>query len=544
MKRHSFFVILCLILVIYLGIKTLSDDGWGGWLEGIGDAATLLSSKHWSEDGFIYSKFLFLPMGYSKTVKYFDEPEMRQHARGTVTGGMIGRRLYYTHYPSGYLIPYALLMKAGFVERHWFRLLALFFSFGSLILMYWFFNLIATRSVAFFAAFYYGISTMFLDFADSLANQPVDDLFRFSILVLSVLAVKSIDNLKKYEIYNVFIWFLYFALASSSYDSTFFIFVWLVGLDLITVRKFLWKKWLIFTLAPVAAFGLQIIQNWWYLRSWKDVFLDISGTSSARVQTSNILSHIKQVFFTFNLASGLKTVTITLMVIILLTLLYIFRGKISQLYKNYINDSFKLSLFQIMIILFLAGALYPFVLAGTGGFSYQGRQVMPFLALLIGVSTVLAIRLFKIKEKTRIFPQIILIFTLIFLWGWQIYRTTQYIYAWPNNKPDARIIEIGDYLESSRTGDSVVFYLGDRLPLTLLTEYYLNMPFLFFKDESSLVRDFLWLKEHSEYSFDTFIISDRKGISDNLHKLLLKESVNETVRIKFIAGEYLFKLSF
>lgn len=544
MKRHLFFVILCLILAIYLGIKTLPDDGWGGWLEGIGDAATLLSSKHWSEDGFIYSKFLFLPMGYSNTVKYFDEPEMRQHARGTVTGGMIGRRLYYTHYPSGYLIPYALLMKAGFIERYWFRLLALFFSFGALILMYWFFNLISTRSVAFFATLYYGISTMFLDFADSLANQPVDDLFRFSILVLSVLAVKSIDNLKKYRIYNIFIWFLYFALASSSYDSTLFIFVWLVGFDLITIRKFLWRKWLIFSLAPVSAFGLQIIQNWWYLGSWKDVFLDISGTSSARVQTSNILSHIKQVFFTFNLASGLKTWIITLMVIILLVLLYIFRGKVTQLYKNYINDSFKLSLFQIMIILFLAGALYPFVLVGTGGFPYQGRQAMPFMALLIGVSTVLAIRLFKIKEKTRIFPKIILIFTLIFLWGWQIYRTTQYIYAWPNNKPDARIIELGSYLESSRTGDSVVFYLGDRLPLTLLTEYYLNMPFLFFKDESSLVRDFFWLKEHSEYSFDAFIISDRKGISDNLYRSLLKESVNETARTKFIAGEYLFKLSF
>ena len=191
-KQHIAFIILCLILFAYLGAKTLPENGWSGW--GIFSAQTLLSSKHWVNDGFIKSKLLFIPIGYSKIVQYLDQPEMRQHARGTTTGGLIGNRLYYTHYPSGYLIPYALLMKLGFQQRYWFRLLALIFSFSALILLYVFFNLITKNSlVSFFAISYYALSTMFLDYADSLANQPIDDLLRAAIFVVSMLAIRAVS---------------------------------------------------------------------------------------------------------------------------------------------------------------------------------------------------------------------------------------------------------------------------------------------------------------------------------------------------------------
>ena len=164
--------------------KIFFESGWSSWYDGIGDAQTILSSKHWANDGFL-QQVLAIPIGYSKTVRYLDDPQMRQHAHGTVTGGLIGQRLYYTHYPSGYSLPYAIFMKLGIWQRHWFRLFALTLSLGSIILMYLFINLISNKKMAFFGSIYYGISTMFLGYADSLANQPVDDLLRFAILSLS-----------------------------------------------------------------------------------------------------------------------------------------------------------------------------------------------------------------------------------------------------------------------------------------------------------------------------------------------------------------------
>src|SRR3989344_8700687 len=91
-KAHLAFIILATTLATYIGIKSFSEKGWSSWYDGIGDAQTILSSKHWANDGFFYSKFLAIPIGYSKTVRYLDEPQMRHHARGTVTGGLIGDR--------------------------------------------------------------------------------------------------------------------------------------------------------------------------------------------------------------------------------------------------------------------------------------------------------------------------------------------------------------------------------------------------------------------------------------------------------------------
>ncbi len=252
LKTHIWFVVLLLILAVYSGLKTLPEDGWDGWGDA-GSAGTMMTMKQWATDGMFYHKFLFIPMGYSKIIRYLDEPKISHLARGTVVGGLVGQWTHYNHYPSGYLIPSGILAKLGFESRHWFRLLALLFSLAGLVLFYAFFCRISNKIIAFLAVLYYGGSIAFLDFASDLANHPIDDFFRFLILFLSVLAVRAVDNIKKYKIYNIFLWLCYFLLAISSYDSTFFIFVWLVGLDIITFRKFLWKKCLLFASAPVAS---------------------------------------------------------------------------------------------------------------------------------------------------------------------------------------------------------------------------------------------------------------------------------------------------
>ena len=93
--KHWLFIFLIIILIIYFGAKAINENGWDGWR--VGSAQTLLSDKHWVNDGLLKNYLLFLPQGYSKTVRYFDDLELRQHARGIATGGLIGKRLYYTH---------------------------------------------------------------------------------------------------------------------------------------------------------------------------------------------------------------------------------------------------------------------------------------------------------------------------------------------------------------------------------------------------------------------------------------------------------------
>ena len=159
--KHSVIIILIFIIGAYLVIKAAPENSWDGW--GFGSAQTLLSARQWAKKGILKNYFLSIPQGYSKTVRYFDDQELRQHANGLATGGLIGKRLYYTHYPSGYVLPIALLMKLGVEQRFWFRFLEIFFSLVSLVILYWIFFMISNRFIAFLGVLYYGISILFLN---------------------------------------------------------------------------------------------------------------------------------------------------------------------------------------------------------------------------------------------------------------------------------------------------------------------------------------------------------------------------------------------
>ncbi len=126
-KRNIPILIIILIVSSYLGIKALDKTGWDGW--GFGSAPVLMTVRYWNRDGWIKHYLLYIPQGYSKTAaKYLDEPELRHL---TPAG-----RFYYTHYPPGFIFPFALLGELGFEQRFWFRWLAILISLGGLILFY------------------------------------------------------------------------------------------------------------------------------------------------------------------------------------------------------------------------------------------------------------------------------------------------------------------------------------------------------------------------------------------------------------------------
>lgn len=530
-KKHFLFIILVLVLGGYLGTKAIPENSWDDW--GFGSAQTMMSSNHWVNDGFIYSKFLFLPTGYSKAVRYIDEPDLRQHAHGIRTGELVGNRLYYTHYPAGYLLPYATLMKVGFNERYWFRFLAILISLGGLTLMYAVFSLISTRMIAFLATLYYAGSTMFLGIADSLANQPIDDLFRFSIIFLSIWIYKISDNKKK-SLYGILIWFLYFALAGSSYDSTFFIFVWFVGLDLIMTRKILWKKWMIFALAPVAAFLIQLLQNIWYL-GVHDALLDIYGSFRARANTgpgSGVLEkHIRAVFSPWVYMADLRARFIIPVIVTLFAIFALLKKSATENLYNFPKN-------EILTLLAISGFAYPFILVSSGYFPYQARQIAPFISLLLASSTVLIfLSLKNIKNwlTWRLSLQVgsvALLVLVSLLWFKQIERTYEYIKQWPNNTVSENVINESENIKDIAGGEGTVIFRLDssseyRYPqVDPFFEYYVGYPVLSFKNIPDLYKDLKKLNEVSEFKFTSIIMTEDEVQEQWLREFLKNENIN------------------
>ncbi|MFH1365793.1 MAG: hypothetical protein ABIG99_00125, partial [Patescibacteria group bacterium] len=112
-KNKNFWKVAILLILalapvfIYLAVKATQINSWDDW--GFGSAEIMSTVRYWTRDGIIKHKVLLITQGYHPQAEFLDEPEFRFLAKGTGTGGLIGTRLWYTHYPPGYLIPYGLL---------------------------------------------------------------------------------------------------------------------------------------------------------------------------------------------------------------------------------------------------------------------------------------------------------------------------------------------------------------------------------------------------------------------------------------------------
>ena len=508
-KKHFLFLAILLIVSAYLGLKALPEDSWDDWA--FGSAQTMMTMKYWRENGIIASKFFFTPVGYSKAALHIDEPEMRHHARGSTTGGLIGNRFYYTHYPSGYLLPHGLLEKIGLESRFGHRMMALFFSLAGIIFMYALFNIITTKTVSLIAVIYYIGSVMFLGLSDSLANMPMDDFLRFLIMFLSAYSAFKISDGGLEKRLSFLIWFLYFILALSSYDSTFFIFVWLIGLDVITKKKFLWRKWLLYASAPFLAFSLQMLQNVWYL-GVKDAWMDFYGSFKFRTSHAPgsmfLEKNIRAVFSPLVYMTSARARFAIIVTGFLFAAFVFLRNRFSYKWPD----------FKIIVLLFLSAASYPFILVSSGYFPYQGRQMAPFVAILLSSATVSVYFIIKKSIQTKNYKtqNIAVVFFLVcltgFFWFLQFNRTYDYVKNWPNNKVDQKIINFASDIKKAADGkDAMVFMMSSlsehRYPQPEQTfEYYVGLPILSFKNSEDLINDLEWLKNRSETYFLPIVV--------------------------------------
>ncbi|MBI4860322.1 MAG: hypothetical protein HY815_08680 [Candidatus Riflebacteria bacterium] len=364
-----------------LAWRSSDEDRWSEWA--FGDAQTLLAVRHWERDGWIASKLLFVPQGHAPVIRSLDEPGLRQHAHGIDPAtSPVGPRLRYTHYPAGYLVPYALLARAGLDSAPAARQVALAFSTAALVLMFLLFARLVGTGSALVAVVFYGLSHGHVGFASSLANQPLDDALRFGFM-LAVVRSTAPGPEGPSNRASIVVWLLGFALSLVSLDSVLFAFVWLVGWDLLQGRGLQWRRWLAYACAPAAAHALQVAQNVWYL-GVPDAVSDIVGTFASRhvtaltgarhvdpfVAAGVMLDHLLRPSFLID--ASLLTYVV---------------------HRRYLLDEDDPALPRpgLVALMAVAGLAFPLVLPMAALMPYQGRQLGPFAAALVaGVAASLA----------------------------------------------------------------------------------------------------------------------------------------------------------
>lgn len=365
------------LLVVALSIRAVDEDRWSDW--SFGDALTMLSLRQWEENGWLANRLLLLPQGYARPIHHLDDPDLRHLAHGISVGisPRVGPRLWYTHYPPGYLVPFALLAKLGLGTMAAWRLLALTISTAALLLMYLMVKRLASAPVAFLAIIAYALSPMFLGYADALANQPLDDLLRFGFMLAIVLSTRAATPRGR-RVALLSAWGVEFLLSLCSYDSVFFLYLWLIGWDLLERRRLDWKKYLLFATGPLAAFGLCFLQNVWYL-GWVDAARDTVDTfvrrsSSAQRSAGADIGHA--------LHAALEEACSQPWLLLVVAGLYGSR-------RRFLDEPRMTGLPNpgALALLFLCGAAYQVVLP-KNSWPYEGRQMAPFVAVLAAGFTV------------------------------------------------------------------------------------------------------------------------------------------------------------
>ena len=588
------FVILIVILFGYLTVRALPENHMD-----MSSAQTLLSARWWARDGFLKQYFLALPSGYGKIVKYFDEPELNEHAHTNASGRFVGHKLYYTHYPPLYIMPFAIIMKLGIEKLFLLRIISIIASILAIIFLYGFITLLSNKYIAFIAAFYFVISPIFIKWADVLDYFPQDDMWRFFILFLSILIFQKLEsktepanyNDSKTKWYLLSVWFAYFFSSLTSINSTFFIAAWLTGLTAVyiysshylhKIRLFLFIT-AFWASAPILGFTIQLFQNTAYL-GWHNAWLDIYGAftyagNRTALDLSTRFDALIRPFFSmtglYNFyalvaplgVTKLKQFFVALHIpIVFIILLFILIAILIIRRLKKITE-YKITFLHIIILLGVAPLTQTFILPLTGFRDNLGRLFAPFVGIIIGTIAYMLLLLFKDKIKTLTFANKILygIFFLAILLLFVIQIVLNFTPRfWPTYAPLMNSdIAFTKVMQKITTGEKAVFMinksdtqipqeeLNKRLalynPIFYQTnysvwEYYLDMPLLNFINSSYLIRDLLYLERRSEFPFTAIVISDDEKLISELHQKLANKNLSLST-IKSLEDRYFFTIS-
>ncbi len=268
-----------------------------------------------------------------------------------------------------------------------------------------------------------------------------------------------------------------------------------------------------------------------------DALLDIYGSFRARANTgpgSNTLAkHIRAVFSPLSYMADMRA-RFAIFFTVVLSVGFLFLKKLA---------AYRWTNAKILILLFFAGATYPFVLVSSGYFPYQGRQLAPFAGFLLASATVLVFFILKnIKTiKNGMTKSVAVLMIVFFLavglfWFFQAKRTYTYIKHWPNNYVEKAVMEFSDELKNIAGGrDAVVFRIDEDTPYDYpqihpIVEYYIGMPVLSFSKIDKLVDDYKLLKSKSDIAFYSFFVVGNEEQKNKIKRLVNNDEVLILVR--------------
>ncbi len=583
------FVVLIVLLLAYLIPMAMPDNHMEG-----GSAFPLLAARWWARDGFIKHYFLQLVNGYGKIVLYFDEPQLQEHAQGVISGGLIGHKLYYTHYPSLWIMPIALLMKLGIEKLFFLRLYSIILSILALVFFYLFAKAVSNKAIALVAVAYFAVSSIFLKFADQF-GYALEDTWWFLILLLSFLTLEKLKtetlSPSKIKWRLAALWGIYFLLSLTSFDATVFVFTWLMGMSALYLynspyqRKirifiFLTALW---ALAPILGFTLQLIQSAAYL-GWHNMLLDIYGTFTSvgsgtgmglLVRIEGLIRPYFSITGIYNfytaigpfgigklkqslIGPSIPTIFIILLLIPLIAVIVIKLKKQTNYYFPHPS---------VLTLLVLAQLSQILILPYTGYRDAMGRFTAPFLGIVIG--TIVWMLFLAFSNKNSLILSNKIIFSVVALIIVSLFAIQIVVDATPRLwAPYATLgndqIAFSKAMHNIAPGEKATFMINTadtQIPEaelkkrhTLYTpkqymfdyyavwEYYLDMPLLGFTGIDYLVRDLTFLEKRSEFPFTAIITSDDEKIINELYKNLADKKLPLSA-VKILENRYFFTIS-
>jgi hydrogenase/urease accessory protein HupE len=396
--------------------------------------------------------------------------------------------------------------------------------------------------VSFTAVLFYALTNAFLGYADSLANQPIDDLLRFAFMLAVVLSTRAETELLRKR-WAVAAWFIEFALSLVSFDSVFFLYVWLIGWDVLERRGFRWKTYLLYGMAPTAAHGLQFLQNVWYL-GWADAVIDIKDAF--------LLKHGADQGY--NVGHGRLSVLAT-SVAILFQNLFNPAALLGIAFVAYCihrvlldRESRELPSIGLLIVLFLSGLSFVLILPHAARMPYEARQMLPVAALLIGGFTWSVPTLFKRAMHPQgegpsapnlwlAAPYLLIALLLVMIsWFRLVFSDRTPVYELGPRKEEMQFAQALGQLKTPHApvffdiGAFTIYWDPNYVPgypqILPLTEYYAgSSPILCFRDIERTAEDIARMVRKSTVRFSPVVVTDNPAAFESLYPLLERQGV-------------------
>lgn len=526
---------------VYLGWDSNRDTSWSDW--SFGDAQTLLSSQFWWRDGFLRHRLLFIAHGYARCIRFLDSPELRHLAHGTdwAVSPLVGPRLYYTHYPSGYLIAPAILWGLGLRTYPLLSKFALVLSLGGVILFFYALRRLTGAPVACLACLYYLMSRGFLRYAASLAQMPGDDLLRFAVMAATVWEALAVDGRRRRRRASL-TWILLFLVAAHGFDAVFFSLIWVVGFDLVSGKR-PWRRWALMAAAPLLAYALQYLQNSWYL-GWADAWRDVRETYLSRARPAGFSAGLigaalrfvfdEQVIYVRNIRHYLLPPAL---------LRVAWAAAAAGVFWFWRRRYLSPGSLPVLLLLLVCGLAFPLLFPVAGSMAYQTRQWGPFRSLLVAaalygsgrcVVDTLAARRLPPPRRTAIFVLSLATWAAaVLLWAVNLGTSAAAVAvsSFPIH-PEDRLAALA--LRENRREETVYFdfgyfqYFADRehvpnFPLiSPEIEYYADAPVLTFRSSGMLVSDLLtlWRLSRRLFPFRAVVLArGRDGLEEVLEEI-------------------------